>query len=130
MRWLGGALLPLDALAAAGAPDWAWAADTGGVRWLRVNRSPCGPLDARRPYDSTTDPRWPADPRSGDGQMMPGRRRARQARRVIHALIALSASAAVLGVLAFGYGTIPALGPALDPGHGVWTSAAAGDLPR
>jgi penicillin amidase len=62
--------------------------------------------------------------------MMPGRRRARQARRVIHALIALSASAAVLGVLAFGYGTIPALGPALDPGHGVWTSAAAGDLPR
>ena len=62
--------------------------------------------------------------------MMPGRRRARQARRVIHALIAVCASAAVLGVLAFGYGTIPALGPALDPGHGVWTSAAGGELPH
>ena len=62
--------------------------------------------------------------------MMPGRRRARQARRVIHALIAACASAAVLGVLAFGYGTIPALGPALDPGHGVWTSAAGGELPH
>jgi penicillin amidase len=55
---------------------------------------------------------------------MTGRRRTRQARRVIHTLIALCVSAAVLGVLAFGYGPIPALGPALDPGHGVWTSAA------
>jgi penicillin G amidase len=62
--------------------------------------------------------------------MMPARRRSRQVRRVIHALIALCASAAVLGVLAFGYGTIPALGPALDPGHGVWTAAAGGDLPH
>jgi penicillin amidase len=43
---------------------------------------------------------------------------------VIHVLIALCASAAVLDVLAFGYGPIPAVGPALDPGHGVWTSAA------
>ena len=55
--------------------------------------------------------------------MMGGRRRARQARRVIHALIALSASAAVLGVLAFGYGTIPALE--------AWTRATAcGRPPR
>jgi penicillin G amidase len=62
--------------------------------------------------------------------MMPGRRRARQARRMLHALIALGVSAAVLGVLAFGYGTIPALGPALDPGHGVWTSAAGAEFPH
>ena len=27
-------------------------------------------------------------------------------------------------MLGFGYGTIPALGPALDPGRGAWTSAA------
>src|ERR1039458_7188475 len=68
-------------------------------------------------------------PRSG-GRQMTGRRRTRQARRVIHTLIALCVSAAVLGVLAFGYGPIPALGPALDPGHGVWTSAAGGELPH
>ncbi len=30
----------------------------------------------------------------------------------------------LLAVLGFGYGTIPALGPALDPGRGAWTSAA------
>ena len=62
--------------------------------------------------------------------MMPGRRRSSQVWRGIHALIALCASAAVLGVLAFGDGTVPALGPALDPGHGVWTSAAGGELPH
>jgi penicillin amidase len=62
--------------------------------------------------------------------MMPGRRPSRQVGRVVNALIALCVSAAVLGVLAFGYGAVPALGPALDPGHGVWTSAAGGELPR
>src|ERR1022692_4475671 len=62
--------------------------------------------------------------------MMPGRRRARQARRGIHALIAAGASPGGLGVLALGYWAIPALGPALDPGHGVWTSAAGGELPH
>ncbi|HEY4849376.1 MAG TPA: penicillin acylase family protein, partial [Streptosporangiaceae bacterium] len=62
--------------------------------------------------------------------MMPGPRRPRRAWRVIHVLIALGASAAVLGVLAFGYGTVPALGPALDPGHGVWTSAGGAVLPH
>ncbi len=56
-------------------------------------------------------------------------RRARRARCVIHGAVALCVSAAVLGVLAFGYRTIPALGPALDPGHGAWTSAAGGRLP-
>ena len=30
----------------------------------------------------------------------------------------------LLGVLSFGYSTIPALCPALDPGCGAWTSAA------
>ena len=39
---------------------------------------------------------------------------------------AVVVSALLLGVLGFGYGTIPALGPALDPGRGVWTSAAGG----
>jgi penicillin G amidase len=54
----------------------------------------------------------------------------RLAWRGVHILVALCASAAVLALLAFGYGTVPALGPALDPGHGVWTSAAGGELPR
>ena len=45
-------------------------------------------------------------------------------------LIPVIVAAAVLGVLAFGYGTIPALGPALDPGRGVWTSASGGELPH
>jgi penicillin amidase len=62
--------------------------------------------------------------------MMPARRRASTARRVGHALIALCAAGALLGVLAFGFGPVPALGPALDPGHGVWTSAAGGELPH
>ena len=35
-------------------------------------------------------------------------------------------SALLLGVLGFGYGAIPALGPALDPGRGAWTSASGG----
>jgi penicillin amidase len=39
---------------------------------------------------------------------------------------AVAVSAAALGVLGFGYGTIPALGPALDPGRGAWTAAADG----
>ncbi len=62
--------------------------------------------------------------------MMVGPRRPRRAWRVIHVLIALGASAVALGVLAFGYGTVPALGPALDPGHGVWTSAGGAVLPH
>jgi penicillin amidase len=39
---------------------------------------------------------------------------------------AVAVSALLLGVLGFGYGAIPALGPALDPGRGVWTSASGG----
>ncbi|HUY50494.1 MAG TPA: penicillin acylase family protein [Streptosporangiaceae bacterium] len=59
-----------------------------------------------------------------------GRRRSSQVRRVIRVLLPLCVSAAVLAVLAFGYGPVPALGPALDPGRGVWTSAAGGEPAR
>ncbi len=61
--------------------------------------------------------------------MMPEQWPSRLAWRGVRVLVALCASAAVLGLLAFGYGTVPALGPALDPGRGVWTSAAGGKLP-
>src|ERR1700760_4331718 len=48
------------------------------------------------------------------------------ARRVVNLVGAVVVSALLLGMLGFGYGTIPALGPALDPGRGAWTSAAGG----
>jgi hypothetical protein len=44
--------------------------------------------------------------------------------RAANVVAALCASVVLLGVLGFGYGPIPALGPALDPGRGAWTSAA------
>jgi penicillin G amidase len=53
-------------------------------------------------------------------------KRNRRVRRFVNAVAAVIASAALLGVLGFGYGAIPALGPALDPGRGVWTSASGG----
>jgi penicillin G amidase len=56
---------------------------------------------------------------------MPERRWGRLAGRAVHVVIALCASAAVLALLAFGYGPVPALGPALDPGHGAWASASS-----
>ena len=46
--------------------------------------------------------------------------------RVLSAVGAIVVSAVLLGILGFGYGTIPALGPALDPGRGAWTSAYDG----
>ncbi len=46
--------------------------------------------------------------------------------RVFNVLAALLVSAAVLALFAFGYGPVPALGRALVPGHGAWTSAAGG----
>jgi penicillin G amidase len=52
--------------------------------------------------------------------------RTRRLRRVVNAVAAVAVSAALLGVLGFGYGTIPALGPALDPTRAVWTSASGG----
>jgi len=48
------------------------------------------------------------------------------ARRPLNVVAAVIACIVVVAVLGFGYGTIPALGPALDPGKGVWTSAAGG----
>ena len=57
------------------------------------------------------------------------RRGARLAWRVTRVLIPLLVSAVLLGVLAFGYGPVPPLGPALDPGRGVWTSASGAALP-
>ena len=58
-----------------------------------------------------------------------GRRASRLAWRVVRVLIPLLVSGVLLGVLAFGYGPVPALGPALDPGRGVWTSASGAALP-
>jgi penicillin amidase len=57
-------------------------------------------------------------------------RRGRVAWRLVNALLAAVVCAAVLGLLAFGYGPVPALGRALDPGHGAWTSASGGLLPH
>ena len=52
--------------------------------------------------------------------------RGRRARRVANLVAAVAVSALLLGVLGFGYGAIPALGPVLDPGRGAWTSASGG----
>ena len=57
-------------------------------------------------------------------------RRSRIAWRVLRVAIPVLVCAVLLGVLAFGYAAVPALGPALDPGRGVWTSASGGQLPR
>src|ERR1035438_593776 len=66
---------------------------------------------------------------AGGGRMMPERRPARLARRIITIAVAGCASALLLGLLAVGFGTAPALGPALVPWHGAWTSAVGGKLP-
>jgi penicillin amidase len=47
--------------------------------------------------------------------------------RSVNLLAALCVSVVLLAVLGFGYGPLPALGPALDPGRGAWTSAAGGE---
>src|ERR1700728_2905024 len=57
-------------------------------------------------------------------------RRGRRIGRAVNIVVALVVSVVLLGVLGFGYGTIPALGPALDPGRGAWTSAAGGEPVR
>jgi len=51
-------------------------------------------------------------------------RRARAVFRAWNKVIALAASACLLALLGFGIGTVPALGPALVPGHGAWRSPA------
>lgn len=61
------------------------------------------------------------------GMRIPDLRAARpRSRSVVNALAAVAVSAVLLGVLGFGFGTIPALGPALDPSRGAWTSAPGG----
>jgi penicillin amidase len=50
----------------------------------------------------------------------------RRSRYALNAVAAVAVSAVLLGVLGFGFGTIPALGPALDPARGSWTSASGG----
>jgi penicillin G amidase len=58
------------------------------------------------------------------------RRRGRPLGRAANIAAAFVVSVLLLGVLGFGYGTIPALGPALDPGRGAWTSAVGGEPVR
>src|ERR1700758_1592921 len=56
----------------------------------------------------------------------------RRARAIFHAgnrVVALAVSACLLALLGFGIGSVPALGPALVPGHGAWRSAADVTLP-
>src|SRR6202166_2820813 len=60
------------------------------------------------------------------GRKRPGRRFG----RAVNVIAAVCVSVVLLGVVGFGYGTIPALGPALDPGRGAWTSAAGGEPVR
>jgi penicillin amidase len=50
----------------------------------------------------------------------------RRLRRGTNIAAAAVVSTALLAVLGFGFGAIPALGPALDPGRGVWTSTGSG----
>src|ERR1700761_5251472 len=57
----------------------------------------------------------------------PGRRHG--AGRVINVVCALAVSGLLFFVLAAGFGTIPPLGAALDPGNGAWTSASGGQVP-
>src|ERR1700689_5786461 len=66
----------------------------------------------------------------GQQRLIGPKRPHRRYRRAINLLAALVVSVVLLGVLGFGYGTIPALGPALDPGRGAWTSAAGGEPVR
>src|ERR1700689_5186747 len=66
----------------------------------------------------------------GQQRLIGPKRPHRRYRRAINLLAALVVSVVLLGVLGFGYGTIPALGPALDPGRGAWTSAVGGEPVR
>ncbi|HEY0718645.1 MAG TPA: penicillin acylase family protein [Streptosporangiaceae bacterium] len=56
-------------------------------------------------------------------------RRRRGAGRIVNVTGALLVSGLLLYVLAAGFGTVPPLGAALDPGRGAWTSATGGQRP-
>ncbi|HWF81134.1 MAG TPA: penicillin acylase family protein [Streptosporangiaceae bacterium] len=53
----------------------------------------------------------------------------RLVRQVVNVIAATCAAMAVLFVCAAGFWGVPALGRALDPGNGAWTSAVGGRLP-
>jgi hypothetical protein len=53
------------------------------------------------------------------------RRRSYELLRYVNAAAALVAAAVVLGLAAVGWGSVPAPGPALVPGHGVWSATSA-----
>ncbi len=57
-------------------------------------------------------------------------RRVRRGLQIGNGLAALTVSACLLGLLGVGYAAMPALGRALVPGHGAWTSAADARLPE
>src|SRR5262249_19478424 len=87
------------------------------------------PLWEARPDEAGRDPSLPSVPTSCEpevGQMMPEPRGGALVGRGVNVLAALCVSAAVLALFAVGYGPLPALGRALDPGHGAWASAAGG----
>jgi penicillin G amidase len=88
---------------------------------MRARQLRIGPKRARQPR---IGPKRARQPRIGP------RSRGRAFGRVVNIAAAVCVAAVLLGVLGFGYGPIPALGPALDPGRGVWTSAAGGEPVR
>lgn len=51
-------------------------------------------------------------------------RRARKVFRIGNGVVALAASAVLLGVLGAGFGGVPPLGSGLVPGHGAWRPAS------
>jgi len=53
-------------------------------------------------------------------------RRARVIFQAGNRAVALAVSAFLLALLGFGIGTVPALGPALVPGHGAWRAGTVG----
>lgn len=59
-----------------------------------------------------------------------GGTRSTRAGRVVTTVAAACVSAALLAFLAFGAGPLPGLGPALDPGRGVWLAASGALVPR
>jgi penicillin G amidase len=81
-------------------------------------------------------PEWPWLRRPKAGRTAPEQVRRgnrpgwRRVRKIAHTLTAVMVSAAMLDALALGFGPIPALGWTLDPGQGVWGSAAGGVTPR
>lgn len=62
--------------------------------------------------------------------MDPRRRRWRLIRQVSNGVAAACVAAAVLVLCTFGFDGFPAVGRALDPGHGAWAAAADAQLPK